>query len=221
MHVKKTLFVAAVIDKHLLISDNSFMNDNAGNNPSETKILMADALKRLIKKSPFAKITVQDIVTECNINRNTFYYHFENNYDLLYFAYEQEVKNIVDSFHAAKATLPQAMDFVLKYIDNNIPLCQCAYESLGETQLRSIIEKDLFGFTRATIEYYAAENGVTFTEDFKTFVSFSYMDLLNTQLIWYIKHNGDLDKEKFKEYFQTFFTASLKSIMEEAVKRGF
>ena len=58
-------------------------------------------------------------------------------------------------------------------------------------------------------------------EDFKTFVSFSYMDLLNTQIIWYIKHNGDLDKEKFKEYYQTFFTASLKAIMQEAVKKGF
>ena len=98
--------------------------ENMSENPSETKILMAETLKRLIKGRPFSKITVQDIVSECNINRNTFYYHFENNYDLLYFAYEQEVKNIVDSFHKANATVPQALDFVLEYIDNNIPLCK-------------------------------------------------------------------------------------------------
>ena len=199
------------------MSNNKDMNEN----PSETKILMAETLKRLIKDRPFAKITVQDIVSECNINRNTFYYHFENNYDLLYFAYEQEVKNIADSFHNANATIPQAMNFVLEYIDKNIPLCQCAYESLGETQLRSIIERDLFGFVRATIEYYSKEKSIEFTEDFKTFVSYSYMDLLNTQIIWYIKHSADVDKDKFKEYFQTFFTASLKSILEEAVKQGF
>ena len=199
------------------MSNNGAMNDN----PSETKLLMANALKKLIKDRPFSKVTVQDIVNECNINRNTFYYHFENNYDLLYFTYEQELKNIVDSFHNANATVPQAMDFVLDYIDKNIQLCQCAYESLGETQLRSIIEKDLFSFVRATIEYYGNQKSVSFSEDFKTFVSFSYMDLLNTQLIWYIKHNGDLDKEKFKEYFQTFFSASLQSIMTEAHKKGF
>ena len=52
-------------------------------NTSETKILMAEALKRLIKERPFAKITVQDIVTECNINRNTFYYHFTDITELL------------------------------------------------------------------------------------------------------------------------------------------
>ena len=199
------------------MSNNNPMNDN----PSETKLLMAEALKKLIQERPFAKITVQDIVTECNINRNTFYYHFESNVDLLYFTYAQEVQKVVDSFHKANASIPQVMDFVLDYIDKNIPLCQCAYESLGEQQLRSILEKDLFTLAGATIEYFANENSISFTEDFKTFVGFSYADLLNTQIIWYIKHTGELDKEKFKEYFQTFFTASLKSILEEAVKKGF
>ena len=123
------------------MSNNGFMNENLSN-PSETKLQMAQALKRLIKDRPFSKITVQDIVAECNINRNTFYYHFENTYDLLSFAYEQEVKNIVDSFHNANATLPQAMDFVLDYIDKNIPLCTCAYESLGEQQLKIIFQSN-------------------------------------------------------------------------------
>ena len=199
------------------MSNNNPMNDN----PSETKLLMAEALKKLIQDRPFAKITVQDIVTECNINRNTFYYHFESNVDLLYFTYAQEVQKVVDSFHKANASIPQVMDFVLDYIDKNIPLCQCAYESLGEQQLRSVLEKHLFTLAGATIEYFANENSISFTEDFKTFVGFSYADLLNTQIIWYIKHTGELDKEKFKEYFQTFFTASLKSILEEAVKKGF
>ena len=189
--------------------------------PSETKILMAEALKKLIKTRPFSKITVQDIVTECNINRNTFYYHFESNIDLLYFTYQMEVEKVVVAYKKANATIPQAMDFVLDYIDKNIPLCQCAYESLGEQQLRSILEKDLFLLANGTIEYFGNQNSITFSEDFRTYVSFSYGNLLTTQIIWYIKHTGELDKEKFKEYFQTFFTASLKSILEEAVKKGF
>ena len=196
------------------------MNENT-TNPSETKLLMAEALKRLIKDRPFSKITVQDIVAECNINRNTFYYHFENNYDLLSFAYEQEVQNIVESFHKANASLPQVMDFVLDYIDKNIPLCQCAYESLGEQQLKIIFEKDLRVFVGAIIDFFAQESASKFSEDFKTFVGFSYTNLLSAQIIWYIKHNGDLDKEIFRQCLQTFFTASLKSVMEEAVKKGF
>ena len=189
-------------------------------NPSETKILMADALKRLIKDRPFTKITVQDIVAECNINRNTFYYHFENNYDLLYFAYEQEVQNIANSFRNANATIPQAMDFILEYIDNNISLCICAYESLGEQQLKNIFEKDLHDFVRITIDFFSNQHSISFSEDFKSFASFSYTNLLSTQIIWYIKHNSNLDKSIFKDNIQTFFLTSLKSVLEEAAKKG-
>ena len=211
------------------MSNNRFMNENLSNPatssnsaaPSETKLQMAEALKRLIKDRPFAKITVQDIVAECNINRNTFYYHFENNYDLLSFTYSLEVQNIVNSFQEANASLPQAMDFVLDYIDKNIPLCQCAYESLGEQQLKIIFEKDLMVFVRATIDYFAAQASIKFSEDFVTFVGYSFTNLLSSQIIWYIRHNGDLDKEIFKQCLQTFYTASLKSVMEEAAKKGF
>lgn len=198
------------------MSNNVFMNEN----PSETKLLMSEALKRLIKDRPFSKITVQDIVSECNINRNTFYYHFENNYDLLSFTYEQEVQNIVDSFHEANATVPQAMDFVLDYIDKNIPLCTCAYESLGEQQLKIIFEKDLIEFVRATIDYMALQAETKFSEDLKSFVAYSYSNLLSSQIIWYIRHSEDLDKEIFRQCLQTFFTASLKSVLEEAAKKG-
>lgn len=198
------------------MSNNYCMNEN----PSETKLLMAETLKKMIKDRPFSKITVQDIVAECNINRNTFYYHFENNYDLLYFTYSQEVKNIAESFQNAEASIPQAMDFVLDYIDKNIPLCQCAYESLGEQELKNIFQKDLYNFVRATIEYYGEENSLKFSEDLKTFVGYSYTDLLSTQIIWYIKHTSELDKDIFKDCLQTFFTVSLKAVLEESVRKG-
>jgi AcrR family transcriptional regulator len=198
------------------MSNNGFMNEN----PSETKLQMSESLKRLIKDRSFSKITVQDIVSDCSINRNTFYYHFENTYDLLSFTYEQEVKNIVDSFHNANATIPQAMDFVLDYIDKNIPLCTCAYESLGETQLKTIFEKDLHDFVRATIDYFGSRDSTSFSEDFKSFIAFSYTNLLSTQIIWYIRHSTDLDRQIFRECLQTFFTTSLKSVLEEGAKKG-
>ena len=98
---------------------------------SETKIKMANALKEQVGTKPFSKITVGDIISTCEINRNTFYYHFENIYDLLYWTYEQEIQNIITSFQNANSPIAQAMDFILSYIDKNITLCQTAFESLG------------------------------------------------------------------------------------------
>ena len=120
----------------------------------------------------------------------------------------------------ANATIPEAMDFVLDYIDKNIPLCTCAYESLGEQQLKIIFEKDLMVFVRATIDFLETQSPVQHTEDFKSFVGYSYTNLLSSQIIWYIRQTGELDKEIFRQCLQTFFTASLKSVMEEAAKKG-
>ena len=72
---------------------------------SETKIKMANALKKEVGTKAFSKITVGDIISTCGINRNTFYYHFENMYGLLYWTYEQEIKNIIDSFQVFQILL--------------------------------------------------------------------------------------------------------------------
>ncbi len=49
-----------------------------------TKKAIAVSLKDLMKKKSLAKITVSDIVKNCNLNRQTFYYHFKDKYDLLH-----------------------------------------------------------------------------------------------------------------------------------------
>ena len=42
-----------------------------------TKEIIRDAFLELLEEKPYNKITVQDIVNRCQVNRNTFYYHFQ------------------------------------------------------------------------------------------------------------------------------------------------
>ena len=62
-----------------------------------TKIAIMDSLIDLLRKKPFIKITVKDIVTHCGINRNTFYYHFEDIYDLLHQTVIYEIKKQISN----------------------------------------------------------------------------------------------------------------------------
>ena len=48
-----------------------------------TKRAIAYAFKDLLKEKAFNKITVNDIAKECDINRQTFYYHFQDIRDLV------------------------------------------------------------------------------------------------------------------------------------------
>ncbi|MBQ0083574.1 MAG: TetR/AcrR family transcriptional regulator [Clostridiales bacterium] len=43
-----------------------------------TKAVIKAAFLELLKQHPMASITVQDIVNVCGLNRNTFYYHFDD-----------------------------------------------------------------------------------------------------------------------------------------------
>ena len=44
---------------------------------NETEALLTSAFWKLLEEKPYKKITVRDIVDRCQVNRNTFYYHFE------------------------------------------------------------------------------------------------------------------------------------------------
>ena len=55
-----------------------------------TKKAIADAVKELTRKKPFDKISVGEITDMCGLNRQTFYYHFQDKYELLSWIYYQE-----------------------------------------------------------------------------------------------------------------------------------
>lgn len=45
---------------------------------NRTKKAISDVFWQLLEEKPYNKITVQNIVERCQVNRNTFYYHFQD-----------------------------------------------------------------------------------------------------------------------------------------------
>jgi len=62
---------------------------------SITKKAIANGLKKLLKIKPFEKITISDITNQCGLNRQTFYYHFQDKYDLVNWIYYQEAIMVI------------------------------------------------------------------------------------------------------------------------------
>lgn len=50
---------------------------------SDTKRRLAMALKELLQEKPLKKITIQDIVERSHMTRQSFYYHFQDVYEVL------------------------------------------------------------------------------------------------------------------------------------------
>ena len=70
------------------INADSFSAENmliggGGNMSQTTKWALAMSLQRVMAQKPLSKITIADITQDCGINRMTFYYHFQDIFDLI------------------------------------------------------------------------------------------------------------------------------------------
>jgi AcrR family transcriptional regulator len=62
-----------------------------------TKKAIMETFLSLLDEKELDKITVKEITTKCHINRNTFYYHFIDIYDLLNQILKLESSKVIES----------------------------------------------------------------------------------------------------------------------------
>ena len=66
--------------------------------PNFTKKAIRESFIKLLNERPLNKITVKDIVEDCGVNRNSFYYHYQDLPALLEDIVSDEVKRIVEEY---------------------------------------------------------------------------------------------------------------------------
>lgn len=170
-----------------------------------TKRIIADSLKRIMERKSFSKITVREIVDGCGINRNTFYYHFEDIYDLLKWMLEQETIEIVKSFDLITDS-EEAILFVLNYVEENKHILNCAYDSIGKDELRRFFKCDFNDIILKLINTIEKKLGAHNNEDYKSFLCDFYSGAIAGKLIDIFRSRGPYDKNEFVK----FATATIK-----------
>ena len=65
---------------------------------SSTKLAIVTGLKELVSQKPFEKVSVTEIANACEINRNTFYYHFVDKYDVIRWIFDTEIEPILSPY---------------------------------------------------------------------------------------------------------------------------
>ena len=81
---------------------------------SQTKLQLANALKDLMQKTSFHKITIQNVTDHCGLNRQTFYYHFKDMFDLLNWIYQNEIFREIDRSQNWRSILLITVDYAQK-----------------------------------------------------------------------------------------------------------
>ena len=62
-----------------------------------TQAIIMQAFMDLLARKSVDKITVKDVIEEADINRNTFYYYYENIPSLMDAVFDQEIRKFTES----------------------------------------------------------------------------------------------------------------------------
>lgn len=82
-----------------------------------TKKAIRDSFVKLLSEKPLSQITIRDIVDDCGVNRNTFYYYFQDLPQLVETIVDEDAQRIIrehSTIESIEDCLNAAIDFALK-----------------------------------------------------------------------------------------------------------
>lgn len=184
----------------------------------KTKKALAASLKRNMVLKSLSKVTVTDIIKDCNVNRKTFYYHFEDIYDLLKWILEQEAVEIVKKFDLM-IDFKEAISFVINYVEENAHILACAYDTMGREEMKRFLYKDFIGLLQIIVEGTAQDLNISVEKDFKCFLCNFYTEALAGMLIDTFNGKNNFDKRQVVDYLSIIFLSSIPEALKMQQER--
>jgi AcrR family transcriptional regulator len=86
----------------------------------DTKKVLAKSLLQLCEKKTFDKVSVHDIVQNCNAGRQTFYNHFHDKYDLTFWFITYNANLIAEQTHRSNEGWTYFLRTYLRFVNDNI-----------------------------------------------------------------------------------------------------
>lgn len=107
-----------------------------------TRRAIIESTVAMVTKKPLNRITVRDIVEDCGITRNTFYYYFKDIYDVLDAAVQAEI----DKYTAvAPEEREEALFALIAYFSSYKRAWLNLYKMLGHEKMSAYVTRHLHG----------------------------------------------------------------------------
>lgn len=117
--------------------------------PNFTKQAIEASFIKLLNQRPLNQITVKDVVEDCGVNRNTFYYHFRDLHALIEELVTEEANAIIGRYPAIES-IEQCMDVAVEFAMTNKRAVLHIYNSTD----RNLFEKYLMQVCQTVVSTY-------------------------------------------------------------------
>ena len=160
-----------------------------------TRKAIRESFLKLLNQRPLNQITVKDIVEDCGINRNPFYYHFEDLPALVEEIVSEQVQALIQK-HPTVSSLEECCDVVVEFVMENKRAVYHIYNSMSrETFERYLMEACQY-IVSTYLSHELADSPLS-EQDRQALIRFHKCECFGTVIDWL---NGGM-KEDIAAYF--------------------
>jgi AcrR family transcriptional regulator len=121
--------------------------------PNFTKAAIKASFLKLLNERPLNQITVKDIVEDCGINRNSFYYHYQDLPSLIEEIIHEETDRIINEYPAIDS-IEQCLNVAVRFALDNKRAVLHLYNSVN----RSMYERHVMSACEYVVTTYIDGN---------------------------------------------------------------
>lgn len=176
-----------------------------------TKKIIKEEFIKILNERPLNKITVKDIASACDINRNTFYYYYTDIYAILSEIFQTELQIVIDEYND---TLSWEESFIVaaKFSLQNKTAIYHVYNSMQKEEL----EDYLFNVSGNIMSRYVEKvsDGISASSGDKKLIASFYQCALTEMVLRWIasgmKEDPDTIIRRIGRLFDGHIALSLK-----------
>lgn len=164
--------------------------------PNFTKKAIKESFIKLLNEKPLHQITVKDIVEDCGVNRNTFYYHFTDIPSLLQEIIIEEAGRIMEEYPTIDS-MEQCLDVAISFAMQNKRAVLHIYHSAN----RDIYEQYLMDVCNHVVTAYVntvLEDKVISGKDKEIIVRFYKCECFGQIMDWMNQEMKEDIREPFR-----------------------
>lgn len=180
--------------------------------PSQlTKRALEESLKRLLLTKPLNKITIADITSDCGISRMTFYYHFQDIYDLVEWACEEDAARAIAGNKTADTWQTGLLGTFLALRENK-PFIASIYHDMSREQVERFLVPVVSDLVKSVVDEHAARRHVR--EQDRDFIArFFAHALIGTVLDWIARDMRD-DPQQLVQRVATIADGAIETALD-------
>lgn len=147
-----------------------------------TKNALSASLIKLMSQHTLDKITVSDVTSDCGVNRQTFYYHFKDIYDLVEWTYSNAAEKLLNGKNTY-ATWQDGCKALLEKLVENKSFVMNTYNSISRDALERAVVGQLIILIRRITDELSARMSVS-EEDKNLITRFFVFGFIGMMIEW-------------------------------------